>query len=313
MSPVPTAISSLPPGVTVLERVWLSSNNIVHKGRERHAVVDTGYVSHAPQTLQLVTAALGAAPLTDVVCTHLHSDHCGGNHLLQTQFQSARTWVPQSQLEDVAKWDLHALSFEETGQRCDRFIATHGLVAGQSILLGDLEWEVKHAPGHDPDSVMLFQPEFKCLISADALWENGFGVVFPELDGVDAFDEVGESLDLIEALNPSTVIPGHGRVFMEVATALERARSRLSAFQADSGRHAKHAAKVLMKFKLMEWQSVSAAKFYHWADQARLIRTTAERFFPTMPPQQFVGLLLGELQSAGALQIKDGQVQDLPV
>jgi hypothetical protein len=32
------------------------------------------------------------------------------------------------------------------------------------------------------------------LISADALWENGFGVVFPELEGDDAFAIVAATL-----------------------------------------------------------------------------------------------------------------------
>jgi hypothetical protein len=43
-------------------------------------------------------------------------------------------------------------------------------------------------------------PPVAVLVSADALWERGFGVVFPELDGVDAFDEVSATLDLIAAL-----------------------------------------------------------------------------------------------------------------
>jgi glyoxylase-like metal-dependent hydrolase (beta-lactamase superfamily II) len=44
--------------------------------------------------------------------------------------------------------------------------------------------------GHDPHSVILFEPVSRVLISADALWERGFGVIFPELEGVEAFDEV---------------------------------------------------------------------------------------------------------------------------
>jgi hypothetical protein len=35
---------------------------------------------------------------------------------------------------------------------------------------------------------VLFEPQ-GASISADALWENGFGVVFPELEGADAFEK----------------------------------------------------------------------------------------------------------------------------
>ena len=55
--------------------------------------------------------------------------------------------------------------------------------------------------GHDTHSVILFEPVSRTLVSADALWERGFGVVFPELDGDDAFAEVADTLDVMgEAL-----------------------------------------------------------------------------------------------------------------
>ena len=61
-SPIP-----LPPGMTVLERGWLSANNIVFAAapgdKEGSAVVDTGYVSHSAQTLALIDNALQGQPL----------------------------------------------------------------------------------------------------------------------------------------------------------------------------------------------------------------------------------------------------------
>jgi glyoxylase-like metal-dependent hydrolase (beta-lactamase superfamily II) len=89
------------------------------------------------------------------------------------------------------------------------------------------------------------------LISADALWNNGFGVVFQELEGIEAFDEVAATLDLIERLSPLRVVPGHGIVFVDVDEALARARSHLATFL----RHATYGAKVLIKHKLLDWQS----------------------------------------------------------
>ena len=62
------------------------------------------------------------------------------------------------------------------------------------------------APGHDTHSVILFEPVGRLLVSADALWERGFGVVFPELDGEAGFDEVAQTLDVMEALQPLLVI-----------------------------------------------------------------------------------------------------------
>ena len=72
--------SAAPPeeiGVQVLVRGWLSANNMVFRDGETGAsVVDTGYFSHADQTLALIEQALRGATLTQVVNTHLHSDNC---------------------------------------------------------------------------------------------------------------------------------------------------------------------------------------------------------------------------------------------
>ena len=52
----------LPSGVVVLERGWLSSNNVVICGETGAAVVDSGYWLHAEQTVALVAGATGARP-----------------------------------------------------------------------------------------------------------------------------------------------------------------------------------------------------------------------------------------------------------
>ena len=118
-----------------------------------------------------------------------------------------------------------------------------------------------HEAGH---AVVLFQPDHRILITADALWANGFGVVFPELDGEPGFAEVDDTLRLIESLAPEVVIPGHGSVFggaIALSEALRRARSRLDQFRTDPARHRRHALKVLIKFKLLEWQQDVAQRF----------------------------------------------------
>ena len=82
---------TLPPHTTFLERGWLSANSVVFTGPEGAAVVDTGYCSHAEQTVALVQAALGGRALERILNTHLHSDHCGGTGALQAAWLEART------------------------------------------------------------------------------------------------------------------------------------------------------------------------------------------------------------------------------
>lgn len=302
---------ALPDGVTVFERGWLSSNNVLFHGGSQAALVDSGYAVHAPQTVALVRQALGERALGLLVNTHLHSDHCGGNAALQDAFRTVRTLIPPGQAEQVRHWDPVALTYEPTGQQCPPFRMDGVLQPGSEITLGEKAWQVHGAPGHDPHSVVLFEPAERILISADALWENGFGVVFPELEGEQAFSEVDLTLKRIEAIRPRIVIPGHGRVFSgdaAVAASLANARRRLAKFVADPASHARHAAKVLLKFKLLELRRVPRAQLQQWAVATPYFALIRSRYFPGQEARELVGSLLDELVAVGAMAVAGGDL-----
>lgn len=299
--------AKLPPGVLVFERGWLSSNNILFVGADSTTLVDSGYGTHAAQTVALVETSLKGRRLDSLLNTHLHSDHCGGNAALQAAHPELRTWIPPGQSHFVAVWDPVALSYEPTGQFCPRFGFTDLLKPGSEVRLADISWEIHAAPGHDPHSVILFEPGSRTLISADALWESGFGVVFPELDGGDAFGEVAATLDLIEKLNPHIVIPGHGRIFSYRPEVLASARQRLNAFMTNPARHAHHAAKVLLKFKLLEHQQLRFADFREWARRTSHFQQIRESFFAGITFEDWVDQLTAELVRS-AVARRDGDL-----
>jgi glyoxylase-like metal-dependent hydrolase (beta-lactamase superfamily II) len=302
---------SLPAGITVVERGWLSSNNILFHGRGPAALVDSGYASHSAQTVALVRNALGTRPLDLLLNTHLHSDHCGGNAALQSAYPMVQTLIPPGQAAQVRQWDPVALSYEPTGQECPPFRFDALLVPGAEVVLNELRWEVHGARGHDPHSVVLFEPRDRVLLSADALWENGFGVVFPELEGRDAFDEVRGTLDIIEKLDPSIVVPGHGRTFggrEAVSGALAAARRRLSRYVADPVWHARHAAKVLLKFKLLEVQRVDLSQLQRWATGTPYFMLIRSRYFPNEPAAAWFRSLVDDLIAANAARMIDGEI-----
>ena len=147
-------------------------------------------------------------------------------------------------------------------------------------------------------------------MSADALWERGFGVVFPELDGDDAFHEVAETLDVIEALQPLLVIPGHGSPFADVAGALARARQRLDGFVADPARHLQHAAKVLLKFKLLELQSVSLPALLAWAEATPYVAKLVASQYANHTLTEALDLLVQDLVRAGAATLQGDQLHN---
>ena len=285
----------LPEGVFVFERGWLSSNNILFVGAQSSALVDSGYSTHSEQTVELVRSALQRRPLDLLINTHLHSDHCGGNAALQRSYPKLQTLIPPGQASFVSSWDPVALSYLPTGQLCPAFVFNGILSPGTEIRLADTNWQIHAAAGHDPHSLILFEPQSRTLISADALWENGFGVVFPELEGEQAFNEVADTLDLIEQLGPRWVIPGHGPVFSYRASVLAHARQRLNAFVKNPGRHAHHAAKVLLKFKLLEQQQLPFVDFLNWATSTSYFLLIHKRFFASIPLESWLQQLTDEL------------------
>jgi glyoxylase-like metal-dependent hydrolase (beta-lactamase superfamily II) len=255
-------------GAQVLVRGWLSANNIVFAGAAGDepgaAVVDTGYVSHAAQTLALVDQALGGATLRRVVNTHLHSDHCGGNAALARRWPGLRISVPVASRDKLQPWDESRLSYRDTDQRCEPFEAHHFLADGDTLRLGRHDWQVHAAPGHDPDAVLLFEPGTATLISGDALWENRLAIIFPELSGEPGFDAAHQALDLIERLQPRCVLPGHGQPFSAVAAALAASRQRLRAFAAAPMKHRQHATRALVVYHLLEHRSRPRDALLHW-------------------------------------------------
>jgi glyoxylase-like metal-dependent hydrolase (beta-lactamase superfamily II) len=291
----------LPASMRVFERGWLSSNNILFIGRDATTLVDSGYVSHAAQTVALVTHALQGRPLDRLINTHLHSDHCGGNAALHRAF-GCRVTIPASEADKVRAWNEDELSYHATGQQCERFTFDDTLAPGDVLTLGDMTWQALAAPGHDPYSLILYCADERILISADALWENGFGVVFPELDGESGFAEVRATLQLIASLDARLVIPGHGAPFTDIGNALQTAFSRIDYFIADPARNAQNAVKVLLKFLLLERQSIPLADLPQLMADIRLFGDANRRYLNMAEPE-LVQWVIAQLVRAGAAEV----------
>jgi glyoxylase-like metal-dependent hydrolase (beta-lactamase superfamily II) len=291
----------LPVSMRVFERGWLSSNNILFTGSKETALVDSGYATHAAQTLALVQHALQGRVLDRLVNTHLHSDHCGGNAALQRAY-ACRTAIPVAEADKVRAWDAEALTYEATGQQCERFGFDDTVSPGDILTLGDMTWQALAAPGHDPHSLVFYCPDERILISADALWENGFGVVFPELEGESGFAEVRATLELIASLDVKLVIPGHGRPFTEIGKALETAFSRVEYFMADPARNAQNAVKVLLKFLLLDKQAMPLVAVPPLLQGIRLFSEANSRYL-NKTDAELAEWVVAQLVRAGAAEV----------
>jgi len=300
---VPT---QLPPQVHVFVRDWLSSNNILLKSRDGHVLIDTGYVSHAPLTLALLASArgIGGDALAWIVNTHCHSDHIGGNAAIATKY-GCPIAVPRDEAPLVERWDETALWYSYCDQRADRFTVNKALVPGSTHVWGDLDWRALAAPGHDMAAVVFHNVEHGILVSGDALWENGFGVVMPPEVDAAAIPATRETIEMIAGLDVRVVIPGHGEPFTNVAGALQRARERIAAFEADRVRVARHALKVMLVFTLLDRRRLALAELPSYVDRIGLYRDFNRLYF-RLPPSEYAAMLVTALEKAGAVRREDG-------
>lgn len=271
-------VQSLPPGVRFIERDWLSCNQVLMLDPQGATLIDSGYGKHAAITEAIVRQQLLAEQsprLLRIINTHLHSDHCGGNAQLLRAF-GCKIRVPAAEAQLIARWDDAQMHFTSVGQRLERFGADELAHPGDELMLGGVLWQVLSAPGHDPHSLMLYCPSHRLLISADALWENGFGLNFPELAGdTRGFDEQQAVLDLIAQLPIDCVLPGHGPMFGDVQSALARAYKRLGLQREDPVRHARYAIKVLVKFVLLDRERVEQDALVTQLGQTKVVQQCA--------------------------------------
>jgi glyoxylase-like metal-dependent hydrolase (beta-lactamase superfamily II) len=295
---------NLPASVQVIERGWLSSNNIVLHAPGGATLVDSGYGSHVPQTLALLEHALHGQELARLVNTHCHSDHMGGNAAIRKKY-GCRTSVPEGEAPLIDRWDEQALILAIADQRAERFSYDDTFRDGDTLRMGGFDWQVIAAPGHDTHAVMFHSPEARILISGDALWENGFGVVFPQLFGRDtALAETRATLQAIGRLQVEAVIPGHGKPFGEVRSALERAFYRLEGYEEDITRLARHCAKVMLSFALLEKRSMPLAGLPTYVARVPILAELNSRYL-RMTPGAMAEWLVNELERAGALRRKN--------
>jgi glyoxylase-like metal-dependent hydrolase (beta-lactamase superfamily II) len=297
---------AFPPQLHVFVRDWLSANNVVLRSRDGDVVVDTGHVSHAPLTLALVASRQGldGGELAKVVNTHCHSDHMGGNAALARAY-GCPIAVPAGEAPLIERWDGRGLWLDYAGQCAERFAVGEILEPGSIHVWGDLEWRAIAAPGHDMGALVFYNPEHRILISGDAIWENGYGVVLPpELDPA-ALPAARATLETLGRLDVRVVVPGHGEPFTGFAAAIDRALARTAAFEADPLRVARHALKVMLTFTLLERRKMAVAELPAYVDRVEIYRALNALYFRT-PPERLAETLVAELEKAGAVRRSEG-------
>ena len=297
---------TLPPQMHVFVRDWLSANHVVLRSDAGCVVIDSGYDKHVPLMLALIASRMGldGRPLAKLVNTHCHSDHVGGNAALRRAY-GCTIAVPAGEAPLIDAWDERALLYEYADQRAERFAVDEILEPGSTHTWGDIEWRALAAPGHAMGALVFFNDEHRILISGDALWQNGYGIVMPpELDP-GALPATRATLEMIATLDAHCVIPGHGEPFADVDAALERAFARTAAFEVDPMRTVRHVLKALLVFSLLDRERMPLASLPLYVERVGVYREFNARFF-RLDPATLAEQIVAELEVAGAVRRAGG-------
>ena len=103
------------------------------------------------------------------------------------------------------------------------------------------------------------------------------------------------------------MVPGHGAVFHDVGAALATARRRLDGFVRAPERHQQYATKVLLKFKLLEWQQIGLDDLKRWMQQTPHMREAARRMGGASD-EAWLSELVAQLVASGAARLQGQQL-----
>ena len=145
----------------------------------------------------------GGLQLTRVVLTHAHFDHI----LDAGRYQAAGIPIALHPADELLlsapQTTMFGLSDPMPSIRIDE-----PLSEGQTLRLGETEWQVWHVPGHAPGHTILYCAALDTVMGGDLLFRGGYGRVdFPLCDPQDMAESL---LRILELPDQTRVYPGHG-------------------------------------------------------------------------------------------------------
>lgn len=300
----------LPDTMRFIERDWLAANHIMFRNGDSATLVDTGYGKFNDVTLAKVNETLSAwrdIPLSRIVNTHIHSDHIGGNAALQRAHPGCSITIPLDEEAALVNWDSPDQMLSYADQEAERFTWDAVLECGETITLAGETWQAIATPGHDMGSLVLYSPKSRVLISADALWENGFGFVVPQAINPNSLAAQRATFKRLAELDVALVIPGHGPMFTDFSGALKRASDKLEAFAADDMRIVRNVVKGMFIYSLMWRESMILADLPSYVNRIGVHRDYNAQFFK-MSDEAFADWLVTEALRAGKARVDGGRL-----
>lgn len=169
----------------------------------RAAIVDPG--GDLERVLKVIE--LHGLTLEKILITHAHLDHAGATAELARRYSlpiegphpGDQFWIDQMPAQ------AKMFGFPP----CEAFVPTRWLQQGDQVTVGELEFEVRHCPGHTPGHVVFFNAASRFAIVGDVLFAGSIGRTdFPRGNHADLIRSIRENLFPLG--DDVTFLPGHG-------------------------------------------------------------------------------------------------------
>lgn len=294
--------SAIPSWLRWQQRPFPDCNIFLVLGRVP-ALIDSGFVGHAVENAGWIRQQ--SRELAWIVNTHWHSDHVGGNATLQAA--GAKVAASALDARAVRSRASDCCCAEYLDQPVPPYTVDKALEDGQTLRLGDQDWQVVHAPGHTPGHLAFWQPDERVLAVGDALSTYDVGWINIALDGRDAAAAALASLQRLSDLSPRLILPGHGRIPEDPSAAFAMAVRRAQRLVDDPDGAVWHGARRIFGYALMIRDGISTKElepYLHaraWVrDAARLLRTDTAAFS---------GELVESMLRSGAIVVREDRVR----
>lgn len=297
----------LPPEFRFIERGWFNGNNILLLGDKGPVIVDTGHLLYVEETLALIRAAgVEPADLQQIVITHGHADHHGGNRRLKELSGATIGMGPIT-----AGWfadQRHLLLWSDhLGQEMDIVPADVVYEPETEITLAGMPFQVVAIPGHAPDAVAYFQPDSKVVICADAMWPDGdLGVLNTAVHGPNVLEGAELAVQRLKALPAEIALPGHGGIITDVAENLAAVEAKLARFRAEPVQMVKHIVRRFSMFCILRFQPLEREALVQIAIQGPWLRDYTQLWQPDWSAEQMFNYVLDQFIERGLVYEEAG-------
>jgi len=214
---------------------------LIEASPKKYVLVDCGWARTGGDLVEEIREELGEVTIGRLLLTHLHPDHFGGAKAVIRGYSSKVSYHKRETLHSSYYYNVLnggvGYASDIFGFPADVIETVRGAISESTTTMPEPDsyvtegeeirtqlgpWRVLHTPGHSPGHICLHRPSDGTLISGDHILPGETpNVAFYPIPRYDALRSYLSSLAKVKRLQPSTALPGHGKVIRDVSKRID--------------------------------------------------------------------------------------------